>query len=184
MWLPCSRSRPRPSSGKPLRRKWRPRRPPACALVRNRCEYCRIHQQHYLITFHVEHIIARQHRGSDADSNLALACHFCNRHKGPNVAGLDPATGVLTRLFNPRTDVWSHHFRIERGRILGLTPVGRTSVEVQQMNCWIVSVSAVSWSQTPSWSNRGSVKNGAQRRHVWQCQTCWRPRISTRRDRV
>ena len=93
-----------------------------------------IHQQHYLITFHVEHIIARQHRGSDADSNLALACHFCNRHKGPNVAGLDPATGVLTRLFNPRTDVWSHHFRIERGRIIGLTPVGRTSVEVLQMN--------------------------------------------------
>ena len=104
------------------------------ARAGNRCEYCRIHQQHYLITFHVEHIIARQHRGSDADSNLALACHFCNRHKGPNVAGLDPATGVLTRLFNPRTDVWSHHFRIERGRILGLTPVGRTSVEVLQMN--------------------------------------------------
>ncbi|HEY5866058.1 MAG TPA: HNH endonuclease [Candidatus Tectomicrobia bacterium] len=104
------------------------------ARAGNRCEYCRIHQQHYLITFHVEHIIARQHRGSDADSNLALACHFCNRHKGPNVAGLDPATGVLTRLFNPRTDVWSHHFRIERGRIIGLTPVGRTSVEVLQMN--------------------------------------------------
>jgi hypothetical protein len=104
------------------------------ARAGNRCEYCLIHQQHYLITFHVEHIIARQHRGSDADSNLALACHFCNRHKGPNVAGLDPATGVLTRLFNPRTDVWSHHFRIERGRIIGLTPVGRTSVEVLQMN--------------------------------------------------
>jgi hypothetical protein len=104
------------------------------ARAGNRCEYCQIHQQHYLITFHVEHIVARQHRGSDEDSNLALACHFCNRHKGPNLAGLDPATGVLTRLFNPRTDVWTHHFRIETGRIIGLTPVGRTSVEVLQMN--------------------------------------------------
>jgi hypothetical protein len=104
------------------------------ARAGNRCEYCQIHQQHYLITFHVEHIVARQHRGSDAESNLALACHFCNRHKGPNVAGLDPATGVLTRLFYPRTDVWSHHFRIAMGRIIGLTPVGRTSVEVLQMN--------------------------------------------------
>ena len=104
------------------------------ARAGNRCEYCPIHQQHYLITFHVEHIVARQHRGSDEDSNLALACHFCNRHKGPNLAGLDPATGVLMRLFNPRTDVWTQHFRIETGRIIGLTPVGRTSVEVLQMN--------------------------------------------------
>ena len=29
----------------------------------NRCEYCRIHQQHYIITFHVEHIVAQQHHG-------------------------------------------------------------------------------------------------------------------------
>jgi hypothetical protein len=104
------------------------------ARAGNRCEYCQIHQRHYLVTFHVEHIVARQHRGSDEDSNLALACHFCNRHKGPNLAGLDPATGVLTRLFHPRTDVWSHHFQIEMGRIIGRTPVGRTSVEVLQMN--------------------------------------------------
>lgn len=34
----------------------------------NRCEYCRIHQRHYIITFHIEHIVARQHRGSDDTS--------------------------------------------------------------------------------------------------------------------
>ena len=104
------------------------------ARAGNRCEYCRIHQQHYLITFHVEHIIARQHRGSDADSNLALACHFCNRHKGPNLAGMDPTIGELSRLFNPRTDTWSQHFQIQAGRIIGLTPVGRTTVYVLNMN--------------------------------------------------
>ncbi len=100
----------------------------------NRCEYCRIHQRYYTITFHVEHIIARQHRGSDDDANLALACHFCNRHKGPNLTGIDPVSGQVTRLFNPRTDKWDEHFAIQNGLIAGLTDVGRTTVEVLKFN--------------------------------------------------
>ena len=100
----------------------------------NRCEYCHIHQQHYIITFHVEHIVAQQHHGSNDESNLALACHVCNRYKGPNLAGMDPETGELTRLFNPRTDTWNQHFRIQAGRIIGLTPVGRITVYVRNMN--------------------------------------------------
>lgn len=100
----------------------------------DRCEYCRIHQQHYDLTFHVEHIVARQHGGRDDAANLALACHFCNRYKGPNLAGLDPATGDLTRLFHPRTDVWNTHFQVQAGQILGQTPEGRTTVQVLNMN--------------------------------------------------
>jgi hypothetical protein len=30
--------------------------------------------------------------GSDDPDNLALACHHCNLHKGPNLAGVDPRT--------------------------------------------------------------------------------------------
>jgi HNH endonuclease len=100
----------------------------------NRCEYCRIHQQHYIIAFHVEHIVAQQHHGGNDASSLALACHFCNRHKGPNLAGMDPTTGELTRLFNPRIDIWGQHFQIQAGRVIGLTPVGRTTVYVLNMN--------------------------------------------------
>ena len=100
----------------------------------NCCEYYRIHQQHSIITFHVEHIVAQQLHGSNDEANLALACHFCKRHKGPNLAGLDPTTGELTRLFNLRTDTWSQHFQIQAGRIIGLTPVGRTTVYVLHMN--------------------------------------------------
>jgi hypothetical protein len=100
----------------------------------DRCEYCRIHQRHYVLTFHIEHIVARQHGGSDDTANLALACHFCNRQKGPNLAGLDPETGRLTRLFHPRRDRWSTHFQSATGHILGRTPVGRTTVHVLQMN--------------------------------------------------
>jgi HNH endonuclease len=100
----------------------------------NRCEYCHIHQQHYIITFHVEHIVAQQHHGDNDESNLALACHFCNCHKGPNLSGMDPTTGELTRLFNPRIDTWSQHFRIQAGHIIGLTPVSRTTIYVLNMN--------------------------------------------------
>lgn len=101
----------------------------------NRCEYCKVHQRYYPdSTFHIEHIIARQHRGAEDVANLALACHLCNRKKGPNLSGLDPDTGELTRLFNPRADVWIDHFRIDDGFIIGLTPIGRTTAEVLGMN--------------------------------------------------
>lgn len=44
----------------------------------NRCEYCRCHQDELpFVTFHVEHVIARQHGGSDDESNLCLSCHWC-----------------------------------------------------------------------------------------------------------
>ena len=40
----------------------------------NRCEYCRLPEELGDVTFHVEHIVARQHQGGDELSNLALAC--------------------------------------------------------------------------------------------------------------
>ena len=58
----------------------------------HRCEYCRTPEEFSLATFHIEHIIARQHDGSDDDSNLALACPDCNFLKGPNIASFDPDT--------------------------------------------------------------------------------------------
>ena len=102
----------------------------------NRCEYCRVHQRYYPdFTFHVEHIIARQHRGADAPDNLALACPLCNNKQGPNLAGIAPGTGALTRLFHPRADVWEEHFRLDaNGQIVGITSVGRTTVYVLDMN--------------------------------------------------
>ena len=47
---------------------------------------------------------------------------------------MDPTTGELTRLFTPRTDTWNQHFRLQAGRIIGLTPVGRTTVSVLNMH--------------------------------------------------
>jgi len=100
-----------------------------------RCEYCRLQCDHQAaVAFHLEHIIARQHGGTDSPDNLALACHRCNLRKGPNLASLDPETGELTRLFHPRQDHWNGHFNFQNGRIIGLTPVGRTTAALLQMN--------------------------------------------------
>jgi hypothetical protein len=82
----------------------------------------------------VEHVIPKQHRGDDSLANLALACVHCNLHKGPNLAGLDPATGELTPLFNPRNDKWDAHFEFRVYHVFGLTAVGRTTIEVLAMN--------------------------------------------------
>jgi len=42
--------------------------------------------------------------------NLALACCFCNRYKGPNLAGIDPESREVAFLFHPRTHLWVEHF--------------------------------------------------------------------------
>ena len=65
-------------------------------LVRSRahglCEYCHLPQQFSELRFHVEHIIPRQHGGTDDAENLALACPDCNLVKGPNLTGIESGT--------------------------------------------------------------------------------------------
>jgi hypothetical protein len=53
------------------------------------------------LPFQIDHIIAEKHGGQAVESNLALACAHCNRFKGPNIAGLDPESREIVRLFNP-----------------------------------------------------------------------------------
>ena len=96
------------------------------ARAQGRCEYCGLPQAASPLTFPVDHIVARQHGGPTTADNLALCCGRCNASKGPNIAGIDPASGQLTRLFNPRRDIWSEHFRRAGATIAGLTNVGRT----------------------------------------------------------
>ena len=101
----------------------------------NRCEYCHIAQEHVPLTkLQVEHIVARQHAGDDDLTNLALACDRCNLHKGTNLTSVDPVTGEVTPLFHPRHDVWNEHFQWDGVEVLGITPKGRTTVRLLQMN--------------------------------------------------
>jgi hypothetical protein len=82
----------------------------------------------------VEHVIPRKHRGPTTLENLAASCSHCNLHKSSDVAGLDPSTGKLCRLFNPRSDIWVEHFRFRGALAVGRTATGRTTVYVLDMN--------------------------------------------------
>jgi len=100
----------------------------------NRCECCLLRQEHSDLTHHVEHIVARQHGGSEELDNLALACHRCNLRKGPNLTGIDPLTKELVALFHPRRNLWHDHFHVHTVRIEGATSTGRATVQVLAMN--------------------------------------------------
>ena len=99
-----------------------------------RCEYCGLRQVHSELKHHIEHVIAKQHGGSDDAENLALACHRYNLRKGPNLTGIDPQTGEVSRLFHPRRDRWPDHLIFEGAVITGLTSVGRATVHVLDLN--------------------------------------------------
>jgi hypothetical protein len=86
------------------------------------------------LTFEIDHIIARKHGGESSLDNLALSCFRCNCSKGPNIAGVDPDTNEIVRLFNPRQDAWSDHFEWDGPVLLGRTPIGRTTIEVLNIN--------------------------------------------------
>jgi len=82
----------------------------------------------------IEHVVARQHGGLDDVGNPALACHRCNLHKGPNLSGIDPLTGVVEVLFHPRRDRWADHFAFRGASVEGLTRSGRATVQVLDLN--------------------------------------------------
>ena len=105
------------------------------ARAGNCCEYCQRRQSvSPLIPLQIEHIVSRKHHGSNDPDNLSLACAECNLHKGSDLTGLVPDTGEVTLLFNPRRDRWSGHFAWNGLRIFGLSPIGRTTVRLLQLN--------------------------------------------------
>jgi hypothetical protein len=110
--------------------------PLVAARAGHRCEYCRAPEAVFNLPFEVEHIVPSSRAGADDESNSALACRSCNLFKSDRVEHLDDVTGGVVRLFSPRTDRWDEHFRFEpgSGSIHGLTPTGRSTAAILQMN--------------------------------------------------
>lgn len=100
-----------------------------------RCEYCRLHEpDEPLYPFHIEHIISKKHHGSDDPRNLAWSCHGCNLAKSSNLTGLDPVTGRVTVLFDPRRQRWKQHFRWVGAQLTSQTACGRVTIDVLNIN--------------------------------------------------
>lgn len=100
----------------------------------NRCEYCGLAQAGQEAAFHVDHIRPVAEGGPTIFANLALACVGCSLRKGARQTGTDPKTGCTSSLFHPRREVWMEHFRWNGMRVLGLTPTGRATVALLDLN--------------------------------------------------
>jgi 5-methylcytosine-specific restriction endonuclease McrA len=106
------------------------------AQARHRCGYCHTAEAIVGTPMEFDHLIPQSLGGLTEEDNLWLACSLCNDHKVNRIAALDPDSGKVVRLFNPRRQVWAEHFRwSEEGeRIVGLTPTGRATVVALNLN--------------------------------------------------
>lgn len=105
-----------------------------CERALGKCEYCLIHQDFSIYTHEIDHIIALKHSGQTTAENLALSCLSCNRHKGSDFATLDPSSGEIILLFNPRLQIWAEHFALNSARIEGITSIGQATARLLMFN--------------------------------------------------
>lgn len=104
--------------------------------AKNSCEYCLSQACFAIQPFSIEHITPKSRGGLTNLDNLALACQGCNNYKYNKIEGQDPVTGNLFPLYHPRQHKWSEHFTWNEDftQIIGVTPIGRTTVEVLKLN--------------------------------------------------
>ena len=99
------------------------------------CEYCLLDSKYSFFSFHIEHIISFKHGGQTEPDNLALACSICNFHKGSDIATRLLPQPELIRFFNPRTDTWADHFKLEEsGLIIAKTSIGEATIKIFKFN--------------------------------------------------
>lgn len=104
------------------------------ARAQDRCEYCLSPESVSFFPHEPDHIVAQKHGGATGESNLALCCSLCNKHKGTDLASLDPMSGEVALLYHPRRDRWAEHFQLVGLRIEGLSPSGRATVRLLRLN--------------------------------------------------
>lgn len=117
------------------------------------CGYGRTPQRITGERLRLDHIIPEARGGETVEDNLWLACAACNEFKGARTHGRDPKKGRSVRLFNPRRQVWTVPFRwSEDGtEIIGLTPCGRATVTVLQLNRPEIVAARWLWVQAGWW---------------------------------
>lgn len=100
----------------------------------NCCEYCLLSQSDIFFSFEIDHIIAEKHGGVTLIDNLCLSCPDCNAYKGSDISSIDSDSRVLTALYNPRTQKWDDHFKLDQFVIEPQTDVGRVTVLILKLN--------------------------------------------------
>ncbi len=100
------------------------------------CEYCLSQVKYSPDPFSIEHIFPISKGGENNLDNLAYSCQGCNSRKYNHIQAVDPVTGNMVDLFNPRKHNWKDHFcwNEDSTQLLGLSPTGRATVEKLQLN--------------------------------------------------
>jgi hypothetical protein len=103
---------------------------------RRRCGYCLTQQRVVGTPMEIDHIIPEALGGKTEEENLCLACKLCNGYKGDEITAVDPLTGEVVALFDPRHQRWNEHFAWtpEGDQITGLTSIGRATVKALKLN--------------------------------------------------
>jgi hypothetical protein len=92
----------------------KPLREQVADQAQRRCGYCLTSEAIVGAPMEIDHIIPRVLGGQTEEDNLWLACSLCNDHKGDRIAALDPVTGEIVRLFDPRHQLASNSLRKSR----------------------------------------------------------------------
>lgn len=101
-----------------------------------RCEYCFTPVDFSPDPFSIDHIMPKSVILDDDLENLAFCCLGYNNYKHKAQEVVDPLSGAITDIYNPRKDNWADHFQWESSmlKIEGITPLGRATVNRLQLN--------------------------------------------------
>jgi len=121
--------------------------------ARHRCGYCLCSEALLGMRMVFDHFIPLSAGGANIEENLWLACRCCNEFKGVQTQAIDPQSGELVSLFNPRRQAWDGHFRWSEDAtiIVGKTPCGRATVEALKMNRPEIVVARRLWVSVGWW---------------------------------
>lgn len=97
----------------------------------------------------IDHIYPLAKGGINTEDNLCLACELCNQYKWKQTEGLDPESGKVVSLFNPRNQEWKEHFTwsAEGTEIIGITACGRARIVALRLNNNLAVIVRKNWVQ-------------------------------------
>lgn len=104
--------------------------------AKHRCGYCLTTELLIGAAMEIDHLLPKSLGGTTEETNLWLACSFCNEYKGTRIVATDPLSGEFVPIFNPRQQHWNKHFAWnETGDlIIGTTAIGRATVTALRLN--------------------------------------------------
>jgi hypothetical protein len=111
------------------------------------CGYCYTDESISGIALSIEHIIPSSVGGQTERNNLWRSCRTCNERKNARTTAIDPETGAVVALYNPRTQPWREHFgwSDDGMLVLGHTAIGRATVVALDLNRDLLLVARRRW---------------------------------------